>query len=151
MPYRPTYRNNLVYGITGYWAGLPQYPYLASLPGLSYSESHNTWDWYDEGTNFVMTDTVTVNEADFVVSDSASIVAQLTAPRNLDGSYSNATLSAFRLVSGSDLIGAGTDVGMSATPDIGIDWNYLDPPKIPAVVNGKFAKSIRGNLLIFNQ
>ena len=63
---------------------------------------------------------VTATTSDFQSLD----ISQLSAPRKADGSLPDITFG--RLATGSDLIGAGTDVGMSSTPDIGIDWAYLD-------------------------
>jgi hypothetical protein len=150
------YYNNAIIGSNGRDAGgRPQNVVTRSF----YTESHNTWDYADSsvvGSLFfwVPASDVAGTDADYTVTDSVTIINQLKASRKSDGSLPDIT--AFRLATGSDLIGAGTDVGMSATPDIGIDWSYLDslnPPVIrkAATVNGKFAKSIRGNLLIFNQ
>ena len=66
----------------------------------------------------------TVTDADFVNINDEDIIAQLKAPRKPDGSLPDITV--FRLVENSKLKGAGTNVGMSQNPDIGIDWKYLD-------------------------
>jgi hypothetical protein len=66
----------------------------------------------------------TVTDADFLVTDSATIINQLMAPRKADGSLPDIT--AFRLASDSDLKGAGVNVGMSTNPDIGLDFAWLD-------------------------
>ena len=64
-----------------------------------------------------------------------------------------------------DSYGYGWSTGLGVTAPAAMGWHFItsayasysgtpDPPvtgNIPAVVNGKFAKSIRGNLLIFNQ
>jgi hypothetical protein len=93
-----------------------------------YPQATNTWrstsgsgDWpgweYNPAFN--------VTDADFVSLDSA----QITAPRKPDGSLPDITL--FRLAEGSDLIGEGTYVGMSAIPDVGVDFEYLDAGSPP--------------------
>jgi len=101
----------------------------------TYTESHNTWDLVPNSfPGWEWTDTVTFTPiADFVVTDSATIMNQLKASRKADGSLPD--LTAFRLSGSSDLIGAGKNYGMSATPDIGIDWAYYDlgsPEEPPA-------------------
>jgi len=95
------YRNNIDYASTG------EYPY-AFMP--SSIRSHNSWD---------SDPAVTVTNADFVSLDTT----QLDNVRVL-GKLPAITFG--RLSGTSDLIGAGTNVGMSATPDIGIDWAYYD-------------------------
>ena len=62
----------------------------------------------------------TVTDDDFVSLDSA----ELRLPRKSSGALPDITFS--RLVGGSDMKSEGMDVGMSSTPDIGIDWAYLD-------------------------
>ena len=81
---------------------------------------HNSWD---------ASPAVTVTDADFISLDTA----QLRLPRKADGSLPDITFG--RLSGNSDLIGAGIGVGMSATPDIGIDWAWLDAgaPEEPPV------------------
>ncbi len=115
-PPTATFRNNVVYESTGYPAGV-------SIPcdaGIFYPESHNTWDADDNYLGGYITDTVTVTSADFINADSATVVTQLTAARKADGSLPD--LTALHLISTSDLIDAGTDVGLPFTgtaPDIG--------------------------------
>ena len=82
---------------------------------------HNTWrycagcmNWAEDNPD------VTVSDADFVSLDAT----QLNDARQSDGSLPVVTFG--RLAGTSDLIGAGTNVGMSVTPDMGIDWAYLD-------------------------
>lgn len=62
----------------------------------------------------------TVTADDFLSLDTA----ELRWPRQADGSLP--LINFGKLADDSDLKGAGTDVGMSAVPDIGIDWAYLD-------------------------
>lgn len=119
-----------------------------------YEESNNTWDYANAdvvGSLFFWIPAVDVTgtDADYSVTNSATIVSQMKAARKADGSQPD--LTCFRLKSGSDLIHAGTYVGMSATPDIGIDWEYLDagsPPDPPVSNSRKIAVSSNGRLLI---
>jgi len=126
------YRNNIAYDNT---ANVSIAKYQPSYP---YIESHNTWDFLNCNCNdnAPYTDTVTVSDADFVSLDTT----QLRGARQADGSLPNITFG--RLVGGSDLIGAGTNVGMTATPDIGIDWPYLDGQSATIYTNSVVAKSI---------
>jgi hypothetical protein len=123
---------------------------------LRYTESHNNWDDVGGYPGWAWTDSVTFTPAtDWTIYNNDSIFNQLSAPRKADGSLPDLTI--FRLAVGSDLIGAGIDVGMSATPDIGLDWAYLDagsPPDPPVIlhkvsrVNGKLSIS-RNNRTIY--
>jgi hypothetical protein len=70
----------------------------------------------------------TVTDADFVSLD----VGQLDNARHADGSLPDITFG--RLANDSDLRSAGVNVGMTATPDIGIDWAYLDAQSAPDVL-----------------
>jgi hypothetical protein len=118
-PRTSVYRNNIAYASIGLDPGLGQ-PYEVALLGNSYAESHNTWDWYMDYPYFVVSDTVRVTDEDFILIDHDSIFAQLTAPRKPDGSLPDITV--FHLAPESDLIDAGTDVGLSyngLAPDIG--------------------------------
>jgi len=113
------YINNIAYASTGRDPGLGQ-PYEVALMGPDYTESHNTWDWYAEYPYFVNTDTVTVTDKDFLLIDPTAVFAQLTSPRKSDGSLPD--IDALHLAPGSDLIDAGTDVGLAykgKAPDIG--------------------------------
>ena len=118
-PRTSVYRNNISYESTSLDPGLGQ-PYEVSLLGDSYPESHNTWDWSPGYPYFVVTDSVTVTDDDFVELDHDAIYAQLTAPRKPDGSLPDITV--FHLVPKSDLVDAGIDVGLpfnGPAPDIG--------------------------------
>lgn len=126
-PRSSSYQNNIVYASTGKDPGLGQ-PYEVALMGDSYFEDHNTWDWYRDYPYFVMTDSVTVTNADFLLTDPTAVFAQLTAPRNPDGSLPD--IQALHLSSGSDLIDAGTNVGLAfngKAPDIGAFEFGSDP------------------------
>jgi hypothetical protein len=118
-PRTSVYRNNISYASIGKDPGLGQ-PYEVALMGDSYAESHNTWDWKRGYPYFAVTDSVTVTDGDFVELDEDAIYAQLTAPRNPDGSLPD--ISVLHLVPESDLVDAGIDVGLpynGSAPDIG--------------------------------
>lgn len=138
-PRTSIYRNNIAYSNSEYEVALYRSPY---------PESHNNWDFTGIGTwpGWEYTDTVTVANDDFV----SLSTAQLFAPRKADGSLPDITFG--RLAEGSDLIGAGTNVGMSSLPDMGIDWLYLDngaePPEPPVPGNRTFAISKSGKFTI---
>jgi hypothetical protein len=118
--YLTHYRNNIAYASTELTPTGD--PYSAAIFGV-YPESHNTWDAYDPSPGswpyFVDTDTVTVSDDDFISLNPNG----LSGPRQADGSLPE--LNFLRLKNDSDLKGAGTDVGMSNSPDIGIDWDFL--------------------------
>ncbi|MCW3804128.1 Ig-like domain-containing protein [Plebeiibacterium marinum] len=120
-PRTAIYKNNLEYKSTDISAIGGSYGVvLMSDPGLIYPESHNTWDVKDGYPDFQITDSVTVTDDDFVSIDSLEIISQLTAPRKSDGSLPDITV--FQLAEGSDLIDAGTYVGLpynGTAPDIG--------------------------------
>lgn len=112
--------NNIIYGwdsdypatfkAVNYSQGTPSYVTLAT----------NTFYLLSEYGNCVTNPAYTVTDADFTSLDTA----QLRGSRLADGSLPYITFG--RLEDDSDLKGAGTDVGMTATPDIGVDWAYLD-------------------------
>jgi len=123
-PRSSIYRNNIAYGGPG--SGNSN-TFLA-LYGDNYDESHNTWDWYPEYPYFVMTDAVTLTDQDFRLTDPSAVFAQLTSNRNIDGSLPD--ISALHLAPGSDLIDAGTNVGLAfkgQSPDIGAFEFDMDP------------------------
>ena len=144
----PVFRNNIaLYSTSIYQVAI----YRPSI----YTHSNNSWigsntldDWpgWEDNTDYTVTD------ADFTDIDSLEVVAQITAARKTDGSLPDMTV--FRLAAGSDLIGAGVNVGMSATPDIGIDWEYLDNGQTPLIrrristgKNGSFSISKNRHIL----
>lgn len=114
------------------------------------TEDHNSWNG-----------SIVLTNADFITIDSTTIWTQLSGARKSDHSLPD--ISVFKLAEGSDLIGAGVDVGMSSIPNIGIDWEWLgagspeEPPVNPTsnkgliMINHKPTKSIRGNLLYYNK
>ncbi|WP_430809858.1 MULTISPECIES: right-handed parallel beta-helix repeat-containing protein [unclassified Carboxylicivirga] len=113
------FRNNIVYGSTNVSA--IQEPYECALGQPPYEESNNTWI-YDSGyPYFQYNPAVTVSDNDFVSLD----VNQLAQARKADGSLPDITF--MQLAPGSDLIDAGTDVGLTYygnSPDIGaIEYN----------------------------
>jgi hypothetical protein len=85
-----------------------------------YTESHNTWDRVEGYPGCVETDSLDLTDDDFVNLD----ISELSRTRQPDGSLPDINFG--RLVEESDLKGAGTYVGMSLIPDIGIDWPWLD-------------------------
>jgi hypothetical protein len=104
------FRNNISYNNSTFdWAS----------SYIIYIESHNTWDGNASYPGYTTTDTVTVTVADFTSLDTT----QLDDAR-VSGKLP--TISFGRLAGGSDLIGAGKNIGMTSTPDIGIDWAYYD-------------------------
>jgi hypothetical protein len=150
------YFNNLGYDNDLYYT-IPNDFY--GSPIVSIIESHNTMDFVGGWPGWSMTDTVTVTDADFVGlsgndnADSLYLVGLFTHERQSNGNLPSAGL--LRLAEGSDLIGAGTNVGMSTTPDIGIDWAWLDSQGTQAVPrhkirlgsNGKIQVSSRGRII----
>jgi len=110
--------NNLVYESKGLDPGTKK-PYEVAIAGPPYEESHNAWDYKESYPYFVMTDSIDIDENDFVTTDSLALVTLFTAPRNSDGSLPPFPV---QLAPGSDLIDSGTDVGYSfagSAPDIG--------------------------------
>ena len=113
------YRNNIIFKPVQKDAG--GRPYFLSVVDI-YLESHNNWDFADKSEIGSLmwwkpTDTVTVTDDDFVSLDDS----QLHLPRKKDGSLPDITF--LKLLESSDLIDAGTDVGIpyqGATPDIGV-------------------------------
>lgn len=146
------YKNNLFYA--GRYSAYYDQAYLAacmyqtpSWPHYAHT-SHNTFYITTVSPYWHYNDTIswayTGKDAQFTsLPDSATTRSLLSAARKADGSLPDIT--AFRLAEGSDLIGAGTYVGMSTTPDIGIDWAYYDAqhaeeesiPVYPFVLNKK--------------
>jgi len=97
------YRNNISYdNTTSNWVAPNEY----------HVADHNTWD-----------SSVTVSDADFISLD----VSELYAPRKSDNSLPDVSFG--HLVTGSDLIYAGTDVGLTIDGD-GDLWN--NPPSMGA-------------------
>jgi hypothetical protein len=113
------YRNNIAYGST---YEQDDVPFNVSIITYLYPESHNTWDVVSGGYSFVETDTVTMTDADWLTVDSATIVSQMMAARQSDGSLPVLT-TAFVLSPTSDLINMGTTTGWS---------EFADFPGVPA-------------------
>lgn len=133
-----TYHNNISYDNEGPIAFFPVEP-------TSY-----TYNNFTRETDYPYSSyTITTTAADFVSLD----IGELDNARKSDGSLPDITFG--RLAEGSDLIGAGIDVGMSAVPDIGIDWAWLDlqnPPiprrKFGLTSTGKLQISRNGNMIV---
>jgi hypothetical protein len=121
-------RNNIDYASTGVsaisgWYGVV----LMGENDSDYPESNNTWDWYPGYPDAIITDTVTVTDADFVTVDSLTLISLFTAPRQADGSLPVAR--PLMLAPGSDLIDAGTQVKSTDSTDYVITY-YGDAPDI---------------------
>ncbi len=117
FPRTAIFRNNLVYGSIDKTAiGTPYEVALSSDGDIPYPESHNIWDYSGAGYPWwVITDTVTVTDDDFVTTDSLTLIALFTASRQADGSLPvNRPLT---LAEGSDLIDAGTIIPLSDSSD----------------------------------
>jgi uncharacterized protein YjdB len=97
--------NNLIYGTRVIWNTVKPYDIVISE---WHRESHNTWDCVDGGYNpwFLVTDTVTVTDDDFVLTDSIAGITQLKSARKTNGTLPDITF--LHLANGSDLIDAGT-------------------------------------------
>ncbi|MGQ1785732.1 T9SS type A sorting domain-containing protein [Saccharicrinis sp. GN24d3] len=112
------YRNNISFDPQSNEPGNGQ-PYYVYLHGDQYTESNNTWRWIAGYPYFEVNPDYTVTDADFVTTDLNEIYALFTAPRNSDGSLPP---SPIKLAVSSDLVDAGTDVGLpyyGGKPDIG--------------------------------
>jgi hypothetical protein len=105
--------------------------------------SHNTWD-----------SEVTITDADFVLVEESAALAELTSARQADGSLP--VLTFLTLVEGSDLIDAGTDIGLGHNgdaPDMGaFESNYgaAQGTKF-AISGGKLLYDANGKPMIFNE
>jgi len=141
------FKNNIFYKNT-------TFDLLLNIPPVSYS--NNYWGDNIELNEKDMTipdhsPTVIITDADFQSLDTT----QLSAARHSDGSLPDITFG--RLAEGSDAIGAGIDVGMSAEPNMGIDWDWLDngsPPPTPSTgrkvtigSNGRVMVSGNGHII----
>jgi hypothetical protein len=113
--------NNVVYSMREYKA----LPFVWGAYFNAHMQQHTNdgiivpdWDYY--------TEVITVTSADFVSVDTAAGYAQMRATRKADGSLPDITF--LTLAPTSDLINAGTDVGIpyvGAAPDLG--WKEYDP------------------------
>lgn len=94
-----------------------------------YTESNNSWDFVPGSyPGYVPSSEVTVTDDDFVRLDPV----ELSGPRKADGSLPDVDF--FKLTEGSDLKGAGFNVGMSNPSDMGIDWAFVKSlKKVPAL------------------
>lgn len=125
--YNDIFTNNLVY----VW----DYDYPAYWRAVNYTQGDpsyvtlttNTIRLTSEYGNGSANPAYTVSDADFIAlpSSSTNCTEILGASRQSDGSLPDIG-NYFKLAEGSDMKAAGTDVGMTATPDIGVDWDYLD-------------------------
>jgi hypothetical protein len=95
-----------------------------------YPESHNTWDALDPRPAswppwFVETDSVTVNEASFVLTDSVAGITQLMSSRKVD--YSLPDVTFLHLASGSNMIDAGIQVPPWDNANVTLSYNGVHP------------------------
>lgn len=121
-----------------------------SAPYKDYTESHNTWDDVTGFPGWEYTDTITFDPAtDWIVSDSVTVLSQLSAPRQSGGSLP--TLTAFKLQDDSDLIDAGVDVGLpyyGEYPDVGaFEWSPAVPRGKHHTYGGKY--QVRNGKILF--
>jgi hypothetical protein len=144
------YRNNIAYVM---------YDWQHRINGLGfyiwYNENHNTWDATvnNQAPFNIMTDSVTVTDADFILTDSISGIAQMGSARKADHSLPDITF--MHLAPGSDLIDAGTTHVSNVTvtyhgaaPDLGaFEYGSALGVGFAKSKNGNFAKSIRGIFL----
>jgi hypothetical protein len=139
------YRNNLVYGSR--WYSVQTYLTACAYDYPTYASfSHNTWVSDEVSPYSQSNDTITVTDADFVLIDSVTGINQMLAARGSDGSLP--TITFLHLATGSDLINAGTDVGLSyngVAPDIG--FSEYGSTAIPAITVGYV--TIESNRVIF--
>jgi len=139
------FKNNLVFGSTAEDPGLKRPYNIAIHNNTTYIESHNTWDKTASYPHFEMTDSLDLNDDDFVTVDSLELVELFTAPRNIDGSLPPFPL---KLAPDSDLKDAGIDVGLpfnGVAPDIGA-FEYA----APATSRGKGSSAGGGKMYIRN-
>jgi hypothetical protein len=115
------YRNNISYQTENPMLNVPTIQ-NSNKENFNYTESNNTWRHYPFGWGWETNPDYTVTSADFV--EGAWDTDQLKAPRKADGSLPDHNFG--RLASDSDLKGAGYNVGMSTTPDIGLDFAWLE-------------------------
>jgi uncharacterized protein YjdB len=112
------HRNNLVYASTylSYQAYLQACEYQPEVGPVYNTADHNTWIKSMSSPFWQVNPAVTVTNADFVSVDTAG----LSGPRGSDGSLP--VTGFMHLVSGSDLIDKGIDVGLpynGSAPDLG--------------------------------
>lgn len=111
--YKNIYKNNLSYGNDYANVGGTAYMYV---------QEYNSWNTPPG---------VTMADGDFVLIDSTLAVAELKAARKADGSLPDITF--LTLAAGSDMIDAGTDVGLDyngTAPDIGYaEYDEVDSTK----------------------
>lgn len=125
--YNDSLFNNLILG----W----EYDYQAYFRAVNYSQGDPSYvtlttnTFYLPGSygNCLSNPAYTVTSGDFIAlpSSAANCTEILGASRQSDGSLPDIG-NYFKLAEGSDMKAAGTDVGMTATPDIGVDWAHID-------------------------
>lgn len=129
------FKNNVVYGTTtNNAAGFPSHTFI--LTEQPYDVSNCSWKWGPYPPYFqnsIPNPDYNITDADWGSLDHETVFAQLTAPRNPDGSLPY--VSALQLTAGSDLIDGGVDIGnpyYGSAPDLGpFEYrNPLDPNKV---------------------
>jgi hypothetical protein len=116
------WRNNIIYkvGIDPNFGNDKIGTYGAGF-SVPYDVQYCTWINTPSGHPYnIYNPAYTVTDDDFVSLD----ISELAAARQSDGSLP--VVNFMRLEADSDLKEAGTYVGMSATPDIGLDYLFLD-------------------------
>jgi uncharacterized protein YjdB len=123
---RVFFRNNIVYRMHGYnaipfcWTDLTYFTQQNNNIIMKMTDPYYSY-WSE----------VTVTDADFVLTDSITGIAQLTAPRKADGSLPDITF--LKLAPTSDLIDKGVNVGLpffGNAPDLGA-FEYGAPNSKP--------------------
>ena len=149
------WRNNIVYGTTDLTADevTPSWVSIIDRHDSIYTESNNTWDAKSDGYPwFEAASDITLTSEDFVTTDSATIADLFLAPRQSDGSLPSTF--PVRLKPTSDLIDAGTDVGLSfsgTAPDIGAFEYTPGSATIPYSLGGSTPLRLNGKTLIIRQ
>ena len=117
------FRNNLTFESTGITSTDDSYE--VACGAAFYVESNNSWDKILDWPKFRPTDTVTVTTADFISTDSSTLVSLFTAPRQAGGALP--AVWPLMLVPGSDLIDMGTQPYASDSVDFSLDNDGLFP------------------------
>jgi hypothetical protein len=129
------FRNNIVYQ-SNYGVVDGNYPsyytnYFDLCGWTLATIDHNTFQYKVNSPYWEVNPSVTVTDADFVAlpTSKENAITLLGGSRQSNGNLPTITL--FHLAGESDLIEAGTAVGMSSSPDMGVDWAFLDAGAAP--------------------
>ena len=118
------FRNNISWGSTQAEQGFDPIYEVQIFRVLYDHNDMNTWKPTGRWPGWKYNDDFALEDAAFTSLDSLTIIREMTAPRKPDGSLPDITWA--RLVPNSDMKGAGENVGMSATPDLGVDWDFFE-------------------------